>query len=566
MNHIERAHQYAEAVLSEAVPACRWIKLACKRYLEDLDRAERDPASPYYYDVAAAARVCRFIELLPHTKGKWARNSELLKLEPWQCFFICNVFGWTVRRTGFRRFVRAELFVPRKNGKSALAAAIGLYLAIADGEFGAEVYSGATSEKQAQEVFTPAYYMAKRTPDLLSHYGVEISGTHKNPTAIYKLSDGSKFEPVIGKPGDGASPHGAIVDEYHEHKDDTLVDTMETGMGAREQPLLLVITTAGDNLSGPCYFMQRDAERGLQGVDDTAEAFDHVFAMIYTIDEGDEWDSLETLRKANPNYGVSAGEDYFVRKLAEAKAASNKQATFKTKHLNIWVGAKSAYFNIDRWQRLTDPTLTLEQFRGRSAYIGMDLASKVDLAALGIVLEVEPGKYVRFGKYYLPEARLLEPENDHYRAWAADEWITVTDGEMIDFRRIREDVLDLCRLLKVEELGFDPHQATMLVTDLMDEAVPVIELRASMANFSEPMKHLDAIIRAGDIRHNGDPVYTWMLSNVVTKANYKDEVYPRKERDESKIDGVVADLMAINRCMAHQDQNIDSAIFDPIKG
>lgn len=554
--HVEKANNYARGVVSGDIPACKWVVLACERHLNDLRTAKKDANFPFIFSPKAAEKPCKFIEAMPHTKGKWAGKQELLTLEPWQCFFVVCVFGWLRKSSMKRRFRRAELYVPRKNGKSALAAAIGLYLMAADGEFGAEVYSGATSEKQAQEVFTPAYYMAKRTPEFLEYFGIEVSGTHKNPTAVYKIADGSKFQPVIAKPGDGASPHGAIVDEYHEHQTDAMVDTFETGMGAREQPLLLIITTAGDNLGGPCYLMQKDAENMLDGV----VKDDQTFALIYTIDKGDDWASLETIKKANPNYGVSVGAEYFEIRLADAIASSRKQAIFRTKHLNQWVGAREAYFNVQRWQECEDPALTLESYKGAAVYIGMDLASKVDIAALEILISEGDGQYVRFGKYYLPEARILEPENTHYAGWQADGWITQTDGEMIDFRVIKADILALCDMFDVQELAYDPHQATMLVTELMDEGVPVVEMRPTVLNFSEPMKQLDGIIRARQIRHDGDPVFTWMLSNVVAKEDAKENVYPRKERSESKIDGVVAHLMALGRCMVREDQDIGPAI------
>lgn len=555
--HVEKANKYARDVVSGDIPACKWVVLAAQRHLDDLRTAKKDASFPYLFSPERAEKPCKFIEALPHTKGKWAGKRELLVLEAWQCFFVCCVFGWLRKSSMKRRYRRAALFVPRKNGKSALAAAIGLYMTLADGEFGAEVYSGATSEKQAQEVFTPAYYMAKRTPDLLEYFGVEVSGTHKNPTAVFKLEDGSKFIPIIAKPGDGASPHCAIVDEYHEHKSDSMVDTMETGMGAREQPLLLVITTAGDNLGGPCYLMQKDAEKMLEGL---VETDTQTFALIYTIDKGDEWNSLDTIKKANPNYGVSVGAEYFELRLADAQNNSRKQAVFRTKHLNQWVGSREAYFNIQRWQECEDLTLKIEDFKGAKVYIGMDLASKVDIAALEILLPQGDGQYVRFGKYYLPEARLLEPDNTHYQGWHTDGWITQTDGEMIDFRVIKADILELCEFFDVEELAYDPHQATMLVTELMDESVPVVEMRPTILNFSEPMKQLDGLIRSRQIRHNGDPVFAWMLSNVVAKEDAKENVYPRKEREESKIDGVVADLMALGRCMVCEDQDIGPAI------
>jgi phage terminase large subunit-like protein len=551
MINVKAAHKYAVDVVSGKIQACKWIRLACQRHLDDLRKSKSDPQYPYFYCEKSAERVCKFIQALPHTKGKWAGANEKLKLDPWQLFFVCCVFGWKRKKDNMRRFRRAVLLVPRKNGKSALAAAIGLYMLTADNEHGAEVYSGATSEKQAWEVFRPAKIMAQKTPEFLEYYGVQV-----NASNICTQKTGSRLEPVIGKPGDGASPHCAIIDEYHEHKDDNLMDTMETGMGARQQPLVLVITTAGDNISGPCYQLQFDAQKMLEGVIDD----DQTFALIYTIDQGDDWKDIDVIKKANPNYGVSVDDDFLLARLNDAKNNARKQSIFQTKHLNVWVGSREAYFNVDRWHQCADSALDLEDFKGRDCYLGLDLASRVDIAALEILFPLGNDDFVRFGKYYLPESALESGASDHYKAWALDGWLTITDGEIIDFNEIKSDILDICSKFNVRELGYDPFQATMLVTDLMAEGVPVVEMRPTVLNFSEPMKFLDSLIRAKQIRHCGDPVMSWMISNVVAKEDAKENVYPRKDRAENKIDGVVALLMGLGRSMNNPEDDISSAI------
>jgi phage terminase large subunit-like protein len=551
MINVKAAHKYAVDVVSSKIQVCKWISLACQRHLDDLRKSKADPEYPYFYCEKSAERVCKFIQALPHTKGKWAGANEKLKMQPWQLFFVCGVFGWKRKKDNMRRFRRAVLLVPRKNGKSALAAAIGLYMLTADNEHGAEVYSGATSEKQAWEVFRPAKIMAQKTPEFLEYYGVQV-----NASNICTQKTGSRLEPVIGKPGDGASPHCAIIDEYHEHKDDNLMDTMETGMGARQQPLVLVITTAGDNISGPCYQLQLDAQKMLEGVIDD----DQTFALIYTIDQGDDWKDIDVIKKANPNYGVSVDDDFLLARLNDAKNNARKQSIFQTKHLNVWVGSREAYFNVDKWHQCADSALDLEDFKGRDCYLGLDLASRVDIAALEILFPLGNDDFVRFGKYYLPESALENGASDHYRAWALDGWLTITDGEIIDFNEIKSDILDICSKFNVRELGYDPFQATMLITDLMAEGVPVVEMRPTVLNFSEPMKFLDSLIRSKQIRHSGDPVMSWMISNVVAKEDAKENVYPRKDRAENKIDGVVALLMGLGRSMNNPEDDISSAI------
>jgi len=328
-------------------------------------------------------------------------------------------------------------------------------------------------------------------------------------------------------------------------------------MGAREQPLMLMITTAGSNIEGPCFDMQLDCQKMLEGsLDD-----DRTFALIYGIDEGDEWTSLESLKKANPNYGVSVNEDFLLAQLQQAKNNARKQSSFKTKHLNIWVGSKDAFYNVEKWRALSDPELSLDDFKGMPAYIGLDLASRVDIAAVEILIPFE-GKYIQFGKHYLPEAAAEEKE--HYVKWTAEGILNVTGGEIIDFNEIKEDILELCEHLDVIELAYDPFQATMLVTELMEEGVNVVEMRPTVLNFSEPMKELDSLIRAGRIKHNGDACFTWMLSNVTGKLDKKDNIYPNKDRPENKIDGPVALMMALGRAMLEQTSGVAGAIENPL--
>ena len=256
---MKAAEKYAKDVVAGKILVCKWIQLLAQRHLDDLAASKRKDF-PYKFDPAKAEKVAKFLQLLPHTKGKWGGKKQLIKLEPWQLFSVCVPFGWVRKKDGTRRYRTILVFVPRKNGKSIIGGGVGLYMFVADGEFGAEVYSGATTEKQAWEVFRPAKLMVERTDDLREHYGVDV-----NASNMVVLADGSRFEPVIGKPGDGSSPSCSVVDEYHEHQDSTLYDTMETGMGAREQPIMLVITTAGSSIGGPCHQLIRDSERMLEG-------------------------------------------------------------------------------------------------------------------------------------------------------------------------------------------------------------------------------------------------------------------------------------------------------------
>jgi phage terminase large subunit-like protein len=546
--HVRAAVHYAEGVDRGEIPAGKYVIAACRRFLADRGRK----GWRYRFNPVAAERACKFIELLPHVKGVWAAprpgRTANIRLEPWQCFFVVNIFGW-LRTDGTRRFRLAYLEVPRKNGKSLLAAAIGLYLLTSDGEPGAEIYSGATTEKQAWEVFRPARLMALARPDLVEHFKLEVNASNINAP-----STGAKFEPLIGKPGDGASPSCAIVDEYHEHDTPDQFDTMLTGMGARRQPLMLIITTAGDNLSGPCFDLRTSLVRVLDGT----VTDDEKFCIIYSIDATDDWTTTDALIKANPNYGISVGAEFLESRQREGMENSRRSGVFKTKHLNIWLQARNAYFNMDRWAECEQPGLTLESLSGRRCRVAVDLASKVDIAAVQILVPLDDGKYALFGKYYLPSETIAKAANDHYRGWLADGHLIETEGEIIDFGRIMDDVLALSKTVEVLDVAYDPWGATQFATELNKLGVPVVEYRATVQTMSEPMKTLDAWITARKIVHDGNRAMTWMLSNVVANEDAKENVYPRKLRAESKIDGPVAAIMCVGRHLSGNSSEFTS--------
>lgn len=544
MTPTESAKGYARAVVAGKIPAGSYIKLACQRFLDDLKRTGTD--WPYKYDAAKADRAIRFMEKMPHTKGKWAAKRQQLVFQPWQHFIECNLFGWVHKRSGLRRFRKAYEEIPRKNGKSLRLAARGLYLFCADGEAGAEIYSGATSEKQAYEVFRPAWQMVQKLAALRARFGIEQAGNPKNPGPMYVMEDMSKFEPMIGKPGDGSSPHAALVDEYHEHDTDHMVDAMETGMGAREQPMLCIITTAGTNLSGPCYETRSDVIRILQGEvkDET------VFGAIFGIDEGDRWDDLASLRKANPNYGVSVFEDFLLSQLEQAKRSASKQSAFRTKHLNDWVGAKLAWMNMLAWQR-QKRSFEIEDFAGCPCWIGVDLASKLDVAAVVMLFERD-GSYYAIPRFYVPESAV--EENERYQLLVLAGHLVATPGNMTDYAYIEEQLKELAAQgIDVRDIAFDPAQAAYLMTRLEQEGLPVVEMAQSVRNLSEPMKEVEALILSRRLWHDGNDGMTWMMGNVVARVDAKEHIYPRKEKQESKIDGAVALIMAMGRAMQVQE-------------
>ncbi|MFQ3230871.1 terminase large subunit [Reinekea sp.] len=549
-NNVNKANRYARDVVAGKIVTGRLIKLACKRHLDDLAK-EKDTKFKYRFDRKKADKACRFIQLLPHTKGEWAQKRMLIELEPWQLFIVACSFGWVVKKTKLRRFREVYTEVPRKNGKSAISAGVGVYAFAADGEFGAEVYSGATTEKQAWEVFRPARLMCMRSPDMLAHFGIVVNAQNLN-----RPTDEARFEPLIGNPGDGQSPSLAIVDEYHEHQTDSLYSTMLTGMGARSQPLIWTITTAGYNIDGPCYDKRREVIEMLEG----STPNDELFGAIYTIDEGDDWTDPAILRKANPNMGVSVREDYLISQQQRAINNPRFVNTFKTKHLNIWVSSKTAFFNMERWKACYDDSLKLEDFKGSECVLGLDLARKLDMNSMARLfwrdIDGKRHYYSVWPKFWVPEDTVFDNDNrrlaEKYQKWVSSSHLTPTDGAEIDYREILAGCIEANQEGQVIECPVDPHGATNLSHHLDDEGLNPVTITQNYTNMSDGMKELEAAINSGRFHHDGNPVMTDSLMNVVAKyiPGNDDVMRPIKEHKDSKIDGAVALIMAVGRVLA----------------
>ena len=533
-----------DAVKAGTIPACKFVKQAVERQRRNLRTWAT--SGPYLFDEEEAGEWCEFAEELPHIKGPLAGQN--IRLEGWQCFILTTVFGWRKRSTGTRRFRRVYIEVPRGNAKSTLSSGVGLKAAFADGEGGAEVYSAATTRDQARIVFKDAQAMARRRPELCRELGVEVLAHD-----IVQSSTASKFTALASDSNslDGLNIHFAAVDELHAHKTREVYDVLETGTGKRPQSMLWSITTAGSDRAGICYELRTYTTKVLSGV---IEDESH-FGIIYTIDDGDDWTDETSWRKANPNWGVSVQPDVVAQLAAKAMQMPAAQANFKTKHLDVWVNADQAWMDMRAWDRCADPELTLDQFAGETCYVGLDLASKTDIAARVVVFpKVIDGQahYYLFGRYFLPEQAIDDGRNSQYRGWATQDLVTVTPGDVLDFQAVEDDVLAISSAHQVAEVAYDPWQATQLAQRLQANGATTVEFRNTVGNFSAPMKELDALARSGRLHHNGDPVLTWMVSNVVCHTDAKENIYPRKERPENKIDGVIAAITALGRAMVSQ--------------
>ncbi|MDQ7215634.1 terminase large subunit [Enterobacter cloacae] len=547
---VNMANQYARDVLNGKILACKSIQLACQRHFNDL-KISLEKDYPYRFDRELAERACRFVQLLPHSSGDLA--GQKLKLEPWQAFAFSSIFGWVTKKTKKRRFREAYIRVARKNGKSFFAAGIGTYMFCADGENSAEVYCGATTMAQAKKVFTPARQMADRLPSLRSKFNISVW------VDSLTRPDGSLFAPIAGKPGDGDSPHCAIIDEYHEHDTDHMYEAMTLGMGARSQPLTLIITTAGTSLESPCYDKDKQVKEMLNG----HVPNERLFGLIYELDEGDDWTDPTNFIKANPNLDVSISFDDLLAEMEVAKQVPRKVNAFKTKRLNIWVSGKAAFYNMTQWHAAADKSLRYEDFAGEDYYLGLDLAQRLDLnAGVGVfVREIEGKKhyYCISPKFWVPEdtVRSTDPKiaktADRYVKFVEMGALEATDGAEADYREILASIIDLQEINKVRisEIPIDPSGATALSHELQDHGFEPISIRQDYTNMSPPMKELEAALAGGRFHHDGNPVLSWCISNVIGKnvPGSDDIVRPTKGDKQSKIDGATALFMAIGRAM-----------------
>jgi phage terminase large subunit-like protein len=545
--YVEAAQVYAQHVQAGDIPACKWTRLAIDRQVADLQR-EPSEQWPWVFEEDRAARICAFLELLPHIKGKWAREKRLLVLDPWQCFIVTTVFGWVHRETGLRRFREAYIEVPRKNGKSLVSAGIGLYMLSADGEQGAEVYSAATTRDQARIVFDDAKGMAERTPDMRTYLGVAIL-TH----SITVAHTSSKFSPLAAEAStqDGLNVHCAVIDELHAHKKRDLYDVIDTARGAREQSLLWLITTAGTDRSGICYERRTHITKVLDRVIDDAS----MFGIIYSIDDKDDPMEPASWAKANPNWGVSVLKDDMEAAARKAAAMPSALNNFLTKRLNVWVNGESPWMDMRAWERCGDPTMQMSDFAGMKCWMGLDLAQKKDFAALCLVFLIGDVWHV-CTRLYLNELAVQESGNAHLSGWARSGYVQVTDGDITDFDVLADDLRSYCKQFDVQEIAFDPALSMYFAGKLIEEGLPLVEIAQRALFFTPPLIQVENLVLEKKLKFDGNPVMTWMVSNLVVKVSKFNELRsPTKERPENKIDGPMAMLMALGRAMAVTESN-----------
>lgn len=524
-----RIQDYIDSVKTGTRSAGRYEKLAIDRYLSDLNKKNWD----YHFSEEAALQALLFFNVLKHFEGEWAGQD--LELEGWQAFIVWNIFGW-LRKNGKRRFTYADVLVARKNGKTTLAAGIGLYMLTLDGERGAQVFSAAVDKGQAAICWSAAKEISrvsKALKSVLKHYH----------SSIVVESTVSSFKPLSKetKNKDGLNPHCAICDERHAWKTNEIYDVIKSGMGARSQPLILSISTAGFDMDAP-YFKDM---RVLYDILEEKKSRDNQFIMIFQPDKDDDWKDSKTWEKANPNYGISVREDYFEGELEDAiNKGSTTEVNFKTKNLNLWVDAPDVWISDDIVGENNFDTDESELL-GQECYAGLDLASHADINALGLYFPNHPNKPFKF-LFFVPESKL--EDNEDYKLWKKEGFLITTPGEMIDIELMVSIILKELRKYNVKNLSFDPYKAYHgVIQGLINGGIEEIldEYTQNIANMSEPAKEIQRMLlaRETDLMHN--PVIRWMFRNVIMYQDANSNIRPDKRKSSGKIDGVISMINAI---------------------
>lgn len=561
---------YAKAVVSGEIVAGKWTRLAAQRHIDDLER-QGTPGFAYVFDEARAGQAIAFIETLSHTKGQWASrfngHDARIHLELWEKFIVSEIFGWRAA-DGTRRYRRAYIEVARKNGKTTLAAAIANLLFFMDRprEFGPEIYFGATKQEQAALGWREAKMQIDRNPALAKRIRSYASKQY-----IIQLDDPAARMRPLGQDSnteDGLNPHGYIIDEYHAHPTSSLLDVLESGTGARRQPLGVIITTAGLDKSGPCYTQEHAlAERILTRTTTTIP--EDCFAIIYTLDDGDDYTDPSVWIKANPNLGVSVKPEFLTSRVRLALESPAKANEVRTKNFNVWTQSAKRWITDERWMASADP-VDESILLHRRCFLAMDLSSSIDITALCAAFpptEEDP-KWRLIWRFFIPDENLIEREQKDkvpYSVWVREGLVIATPGNVIDYDWVEQEIRDLAEKFEVVEVPYDPWKAQEIVNHLTEDGLTMVPVKQGynpMATYTDAFERL---VLAKAIAHGGNDVARWMMGCVELKSDRQGNVMPMKpERDKSgkRIDGIVAAIMAVGRGVVNENANPASVYND----
>ena len=544
------------------VPVSKWVKKARERHIRDLKKSQEDPNYPYYFDQEEADRVVWFIENnIVQWEGDFA--GQLLELSAWQEWDIIRpLFGWLKKRNGKRRFRKALMLIARKNGKSTLIAAIALYLLVADCEAGAQVYCAATKEEQAKIVFKNCIKFIKRSPKLrrLLQPLAKVINFDLIDAVLKPLGKDSDTQ-------DGFNVHGGIIDEYHAHKDASMLGVLTTGIIARSQPLICIISTAGFDLKSPLKAEQELMEKILDEVAGYVD--EEYFGYLCTIDYPKNWEDPEEWHKANPQLGLSINFENFQGQFNSMRLSSTSRAEFKVKHLNLWQSSKDPWLSLELWKK-KNAVIDWLALKEHKSYLALDLGKSKDLTALAHVIKVPHPDTIGKSKLY---ARVFhfcaadtidERSNEDrvpYRAWADANLIHTTPGRITRNEYLEQKIHDICREYYVVEVAGDPWNALDMLKRLENDGVKAFEHGQRMTHMAFPCRTFEELITDELIEHDDNPVLDWQIEHATVVYDGNGNIKLMKDNPKNRIDGVVALVMAVGRAMSDQEPELDLEVF-----
>jgi phage terminase large subunit-like protein len=569
MTLTDKLIQYSKDCIADTRHVCQKHRWACERFLKDLKKSGTKEF-PYIFDEEKALRFFEWAALHRHTKGVLA--GEPIEFTPIQRFIFGNVYGWIHQETGLRRFRKAYWQVARKNAKSQSLAIVGDYELMALGEPMSEVYIGATKSMQAKIIYNEVVAMLKRCP-LLKGKWHESYGVIRHPKSDSILRALSKDD---GKTGDGLNPQCGLIDEYHAHPTDEILEVINTGMVARRQPLLFIITTAGTNFGGPCYRVEYPL---VEKILDPSLDFDvaDYFCMVNELDRDQEGNLIDDVKdeecwvKANPIAATyPEGLANIRSKLSSALESPEKMESFLTKNMNLWVNQSAmSYMDMAKWKERGAITEIPVDLYGKSAYVGIDLSKRIDLTAAGIIVPIDIDSVVQYvvrAHGFIPEDTVAVHEKTDkvpYRTWAKAGYLTITPGDVVDYRFIESWIHETTDDLgvNVKELCYDPYNATHFAQDFDAQGITTVEVRQGMRTLSEPTKAFREEAYRGNILHEPNPLLDWAVSNAVTKRDHNENIILDKEKSTNRIDPIAAVINAFSRARVTAEEDMSDYVL-----
>ena len=513
--------------------------------MRDTSAPITDRDGEFWFDAAAADLACDFFErYLVHTVGEWANRPFVP--EPWQRDRIIRpAFGWKRTSNGTRRFRTVYCAVPRKNGKSTLAAGIALRLTFGDLELGAQVFSAAADRDQAAIVFDEARRMRDASPALVAR-----SHAYKRAIVVPKLAASYKTLSADAYTKHGLNAHGILFDELHTQTGRDLWDVLRTSTGARRQPMTVAITTAGHDRHSLCWEVHDYAMKVAAGIIDDPE----FLPVIYAADETDDWTDPSVWAKANPSLGRTIKREYLEAECRRAQEIPAYENTFKQLHLNIWTEQAVRWLPMDRWDGAA-PRAPLESFHGRPCWAGLDLSTTTDITALVLVFPADDGALDVVPFFWVPAENLkrrVERDRVPYDLWVREGLIRTTEGNVVDYDQIRADINALGERFDLREIAIDRWNATQITTQLAGDGFTMVPFGQGFQSMSAPSKEIERRVLDGSLRHGGNKVLRWMAANAAIRQDPAGNIKPAKDRSTGRIDGIVALAMALGRVMVRE--------------